>query len=105
MRKFHYRLPRHRTNVPVVVRPASGYPLFGWCVDVSTEGIGVSLANDIAINDVVTVEFALQGTTICATARVEYTRNLNYYGMTFLFASEPERDALRGLIESIYTTK
>jgi hypothetical protein len=105
MRKFEYRHPRHRTDVPIAVRLASTYSIFGRCTDVSAEGIGVRFAEGLHIGEIVNVEFSLEGYLINAIARIEYCHNGNYYGMSFQFSSEQERTALRQLIESIHKIK
>lgn len=105
MRKFEYRNPRHRTDVPIVVRTASSYSLFGRCTDVSANGIGVRLTGELAVGDTVTVEFSLGGKPINTTAQIEYCYDGTYYGMTFQFISEQERCALKRLIESIHKIK
>jgi hypothetical protein len=105
MRKFEYRSTRHRTDIPILVRPASGCSLLGRCTDVSADGIGVKVADELPVGDTVTVEFTLEGCFIDAVARIEYCHNGNYYGMRFQFPTERERDALQHLIESIHKVK
>jgi hypothetical protein len=105
MRKFEYRNPRHQTDVSIVIRLTPTYSICGRCTDVSAEGIGVRLAEELAIGDVVEVEFSLDGRFVRATARIEYCRDCNYYGMRFQFFSEKERHYLRHLIESLHKIK
>jgi hypothetical protein len=105
MRKFEYRHPRYRTDVPIVVHLSPTYSICGRCTDISVEGIGVRLASALSIGDVVTVEFSLEGHSVCSTARIEYCRNDNYYGMRFQFSSEQARDSLGHLLESVLRIK
>jgi hypothetical protein len=105
MRTFEYRHPRYFTDIPVIVRVAPMYSIYGRCTDVSAEGLGVILVDELSTGDIVTVEFSLAGCQVCAKARIENCRNVNYYGLSFHFLSAQERNSVRHLIESVQQIK
>lgn len=63
------------------------------------------LASALSVGDVVTVEFSLEGRSVCSTARIEYCHNSNYYGMRFQFSSDQARESLGHLLKSILRIK
>lgn len=105
MRKFEYRRPRYPTDIAVVVHLASAYSIRGRCSDISDEGLGVRVFEELPVGELVAVEFAYDGYPIRATARVEYCHEGNYYGLSFQFSSQHERDSVKQMMHSVHRIK
>jgi hypothetical protein len=104
-KKFEYRRPRYRADVPIVVHISPQYSTCGRCRDVSAEGLGIRLVEQLPTGRIVTVEFTLEGCPVRASARIEYRCDGNYYGLRFQFSSEQERCVVDRMIESIQKIK
>ena len=105
VKNFTYRRPRHRTDIPVLVRLTPVYSIPGRGTDVSAEGIGVRLDEPPPPDSMVVLEFVLKGRTFHTPARLQYRSESNYYGFMFQFSSELERNSLQELLGAIYKIK
>jgi c-di-GMP-binding flagellar brake protein YcgR len=105
VKEFIYRRPRHKTDIPVLVRFTPVYSIPGRCIDISAAGLGARLGEAVPIGKVVQLEFVLEARAFSIPARVQYRCSQNYYGLTFQFSSELEQVALERLLAAIYTIK
>ena len=93
------RHPRYRTNFLVIatyLAEATYAKLEGHCNDLSEAGIGILLAAEINIGEVIGLSFSLPGSTEQWELRgvVRYRRGY-HYGFEFLTLTEPQRETLR----------
>jgi len=101
MKKLIYRRPRYRIDVPVTLRQARQQSLVGRCTDISSEGVGVCILEELPIGETLTIEFALGSSAVHANARVEYRYDHRCYGLKFLFLSSQERDSVARAVNTI----
>jgi hypothetical protein len=105
MRKFEYRRPRYPTDIAIVIHLASTYSIRGRCTDISAEGLGVRVFEELTIGVLVAVEFSFDGYPVRTNARVEYCHDSNYYGLSFQFSSALERDSVKQIMHSVHKIK
>jgi hypothetical protein len=105
MKKFVYRRPRYRVDIPIVVHVTPLYSIWGRCTEISAEGAGVRQNEELRLDEMVEVEFALRGSEIRVVASIQYRYHENCYGLKFHFSSEQERDSFRDLLETIHRIK
>ena len=105
VKQFVYRRPRHRIDIPIVVRVAHQYSMFGRCTEISAEGLGMRLSEVVPPGKMVEVEFTLEGRSLRVAGQIQYRRDENCYGLQFSFSSKQEQEFFKKLIESIHKIK
>lgn len=105
VKEFIYRLPRHKTDIPVLVRLTPVCSVAGSCTDISAAGLGARLGEAVPLGNTVQLEFVLESRAFSIPARIQYRCSQNYYGMTFQFSSQLEQVALEKVLAAVYKVK
>ena len=100
MQRFQYRNPRFKVSVPLDIYLTPGIPLHGRCIDISAEGIGAELEQQIPIGRSFRLKLSVDGNSLNLEARVAYTGR-KHCGMVFQFSSDKERTLVSKLLQHI----
>jgi|SRR5271165_586124 len=99
------RHPRYRAEFPVVVTLLSEgnrQRLDGHCRDISQAGIGVLIAADLDLGEVVTLAFSLPEARDSWEIRAVIRHRRGYhYGFEFLSLSDDQKRALTGYLREL----
>jgi c-di-GMP-binding flagellar brake protein YcgR len=91
------RFPRYRSEFPVSLTLFSGgqqHSLEAHCRDLSTAGIGILVAEDLGLGEVVALSFSLPGRSLWKVRAVLRHRRGYHYGFEFLSLSGEQSKAL-----------
>jgi c-di-GMP-binding flagellar brake protein YcgR len=95
------RFPRYRTDFVVTLTLFSGaehQSLQAHCRDLSAAGIGILLAADLPLGEVVALTFSLPGLESWKVRAVLRYRRGYQYGFEFLSLSDEQNNALAGYL-------
>ena len=101
------RFPRYRSVFPVVLTIFSGgqhQSLEAHCRDLSAAGIGVLLAEELALGEVVALTFSLPGLESWNVRAVLRHRRGYHYGFEFLSLSDQQGKALANYLPGLDRT-
>lgn len=101
------RFPRYRAAFPVALTVLSGgqhQSLEAHCRDLSAAGIGVLLASELALGEVVALTFSLPGLESWDVRAVLRHRRGYHYGFEFLSLSDQQGKALAGYLPGLEHT-
>jgi len=100
--RLERRYPRYRTEFPVTLILLSSegrQTLDAHCRDLSVAGMGVLIAEELNLGEVVALAFALPGSAQpCELRAVLRHRHGYHYGFEFLSLSELQGEALGGYL-------
>ena len=100
----HRRYPRYRSEFPVTLTLFSGEEhrcLQAHCRDLSAAGIGVLIAEELTLGEVVRLAFAVPGLESWEVRAVLRHRRGYHYGFEFLSLSEQQGKALAGYLPAL----
>jgi hypothetical protein len=99
------RFPRYRTEFPVTLHLLSteGRRLIsGNCKDLSEAGIGILIAAELSLSEVMALSFALPGSTHAWNLRAVLRHRRGYhYGFEFLSLTDPQIKTLREYLSTL----
>jgi c-di-GMP-binding flagellar brake protein YcgR len=100
------RFPRYRTEFPVSLHllstEGSRRSLTGQCKDLSEAGIGILIAAELALSEVMALSFALPGSTHPWNVRAVLRHRRGYhYGFEFLSLADTQTKALREYLSTL----
>ncbi len=99
MRKFDYRVPRFVVNLPVRLTLADS-TLFGRCVEISTEGMKLSLPEPLSVDAPGAGRVGFENVSLDLPVRIAHC-GAGWDGVQFVYGSDAERDEVIGFIAII----
>ena len=105
IRGFNYRAPRFSTNFHFVISiEANQEQTWATCTDISEDGLGAELPEDLPADAQVTLLLVLPGGNVPLElgASVEYRRG-HRHGFAFKYTSDAQRQKIQAFLKSLGT--